>query len=243
VSEDTLAPLRRVSTATITTQLFKRGLRYQYLQGVKPLTRYGANLVGPAFTLRNIPCREDLDTVAVFTNPDHPQRKAIEVTPPGHVLVVDCRGDPRAASAGQILITRLKVRGVAGFVSDGGVRDAGPIMGMDFPVFCAGPAAPLNLAIHHAIEFNVPIGCGGAAVYPGDVMVGDADGVAVIPRQLVEEIARDSAEQEELEEFVLTRIEGGAPLPGTYPPNAATQEAYAAYRRAKAAKHGTANAD
>ncbi len=174
--------MQKVSTATLTTQLFKRGLRNQFMQGVRPLGRTTRNLVGPAFTLRNIPAREDLDQVAVFGNPEHPQRKAIEVTPAGHVLVVDCRGDTRAASAGQILVTRLMVRGVAGFVSDGGVRDAGPIAAMDFPVFCSGPSAPLNLVIHHATETNVPIGCGSVAVYPLDIIVADADGVVVVPR-------------------------------------------------------------
>ena len=125
---------------------------------------------------RNIPAREDVDTVAVFANPEHPQRKAIEITPAGYVLVIDCRGDTRAACAGQILVTRLMKRGVAGLVGDGGIRDAGPIGEMpQFPVFCAGASAPLNLAQHHAVETNVPIGCGGVAVYPGDIIVGDGD--------------------------------------------------------------------
>jgi len=232
LARDTLVRLQKVSTATLTTQLFKRGLRNQFMQGVRPLGRYGRNLVGPAFTLRNIPAREDLDHVGVFANPEHPQRKAIETTPEDHVLVIDCRGDARAASAGQILITRLMVRGVAGFVSDGGVRDAGPIAEMAFPVFSAGPSAPLNLVIHHATETNVPIGCGGVAVYPLDVIVGDTDGVVVLPRDIADEIAHDGAAQEELEAFVLTRIEAGARLPGTYPPNEATLAAYEAHRRA-----------
>jgi regulator of RNase E activity RraA len=231
-ARETLERLQRASTATLTTQLFKRGLRNQFMQGVRPLGRYPRNLVGPAFTLRNIPAREDLDQIGVFANPEHPQRKAIEVTPEGHVLVVDCRGDPRAASAGQILATRLMVRGVAGFVSDGGVRDAGPIAAMDFPVFCSGPSAPLNLVIHHAAETNVPIGCGGVAVYPLDIIVADADGVVVVPRDIADQVARDAAEQEALEAFVLTRIVAGAKLPGTYPPNEATLAAYDAHRRA-----------
>lgn len=226
----TLARLRRVSTATLTTQLFKRGLRNAFMQGVRLLGRMDINLVGPAFTLRYIPAREDVDTLGVFADPEHPQRRAIEITPEGHVLVVDCRGDGRAASAGQILITRLMKRGVAGFVSDGGVRDAGPIGEMGFPVFCAGPSAPLNLVLHHAAESNVPIGCGGVAVYPGDVIVGDRDGVVVIPRMLADEIAHDAAEQEEMEEFLLTRIAGGAPLAGTYPPSAETLAEFAAWK-------------
>jgi len=159
-SPETIDSLRGVSTATLTTQLFKRGLRNAFMQGVRPLGQYGGNLVGPAFTLRNIPAREDLDSVAALGNPEHPQRRAIEITPAGHVLVIDCRGDTRAACAGQILVARLLRRGVAGLVGDGGIRDAGPIAEMtQFPVFCAGPSAPLNLAQHHAVESNVPIAC------------------------------------------------------------------------------------
>jgi regulator of RNase E activity RraA len=231
---DTLDRLRLVSTATLTTQLFKRGLRNAFMQGVRPLGQYGANLVGPAFTLRNIPAREYVDTVAVFANPEHPQRKAIEITPAGYVLVIDCRGDTRAACAGQILVTRLMKRGVAGLVGDGGIRDAGPIGEMpQFPVFCAGASAPLNLAQHHAVETNVPIGCGGVAVYPGDIIVGDRDGVVVIPAALADEVAHDAADQEELEEFLLERVSDGAALPGTYPPNAATRAAFEKWRDAR----------
>jgi regulator of RNase E activity RraA len=230
----TIDRLRVVSTATLTTQLFKRGLRNAFMQGVRPLGRYDGNLVGPAYTLRNIPAREDLDTVAVFANPEHPQRKAIEITPAAHVLVIDCRGDTRAACAGHILVTRLMKRCVAGLVGDGGIRDAGPIGKMvQFPVFCAGPSAPLNLAQHHAVESNVPIGCGGVAVYPGDIIVGDPDGVAVIPRAMADEVARDAAEQEDLEAFLLERVADGAALSGTYPPNEATRTAYDARRKAR----------
>ena len=231
-SPETIDSLRGVSTATLTTELFKRGLRNAFMQGVRPLGQYGGNLVGPAFTLRNIPAREDLDSVAALGNPEHPQRRAIEITPAGHVLVIDCRGDTRAACAGQILVARLLRRGVAGLVGDGGIRDAGPIAEMtQFPVFCAGPSAPLNLAQHHAVESNVPIGCGGVAVYPGDIIVGDRDGIAVIPAALADEVARDAAEQEELEEFLLQRVADGAALPGTYPPNEATKAAFEHWRK------------
>lgn len=232
-ARETLERLRLVSTATLTTQLFKRGLRNAFMQGVRPLGHYSGNLVGPAFTLRNIPSREDLDGVAVLGNPDHPQRKAIEITPAGHVLVIDCRGDTRAACAGQILVARLMQRGVAGLVGDGGIRDAGPISEMPFPVFCSGPSAPLNLAQHHAVESNVPVGCGGVAVYPGDIIVGDRDGVAVIPAAMADNVARDAADQEELEEFLLERVIGGAALPGTYPPNDATRTAFQHWREAR----------
>ena len=225
-----LAAMRRVSTATLTTALFKRGLRNVFMRGVRPLGRYGANMVGTAFTLRNIPAREDLDRVEGFANPEHPQRKAIETTPAGHVLVVDCRGEAHAASGGEILMTRLAVRGAAGMVSDGGIRDSSPIAALAMPVYCAGPAAPLNLVVHHATEMQVPIGCGGVAVYPGDLIVGDTDGVVVVPAHLAGEIAAEADEQERMEAWVLGRIRDGARLPGTYPPDAATRAAYAAWR-------------
>jgi regulator of RNase E activity RraA len=229
---ETLDKLREVSTATLCTQLFKRGLRNVYLQGVARMTiPASGNMVGPAFTVRNIPSREDLDQISVFENPEHPQRKAIESVPPGHVLVIDCRGETRAASGGEILMTRLFVRGAAGFVSDGPVRDSGAIETMDFPVFCAGGSAPLNLIHHHAVDLDVPIGCGGVAVYPGDIIVGDDEGVVAIPRHLADEVAADAAEQELMEIFILERIQGGARLPGTYPPNEATRAAFAAWRK------------
>lgn len=228
--------LRHVSVATLCTQLFKRGFRNVYLQGVGRLTQpSGGNLVGPAFTMRNIPSREDLDQLSAFNDPDHPQRKGIESVPAGHVLVLDCRGETRVASGGQILTTRLKLRGAAGLVSDGPVRDSGRIAEMDFPVYCAGGSAPLNLIHHHAIDLNVPIACGGVPVYPGDVMVGDDEGVVVIPRHLADEIASDAAEQETLEAFILERVEGGAMLRGTYPPNPDTLAAYAEWRQQRGA--------
>jgi regulator of RNase E activity RraA len=232
LKSDTIKRLREVSTATLCTQLFKRGFRNVYLQGVSRLTKpSGGNLVGAAFTVRNIPAREDVDQLSAFDNPEHPQRKAIESVPPGHVLVIDTRGEKRVASGGQILTTRLKVRGAAGLVSDGPVRDSGEIAKMDFPVFCAGGSAPLNLIHHHAIDLNVAIGCGGVAVYPGDVIVGDEEGVVVIPAHLADEVAADAAEQEKLEIFLLERVQNGAALPGTYPPNAATRAAYEEWRK------------
>jgi regulator of RNase E activity RraA len=234
LSKSTLDLLRHVSVATLCTQLFKRGFRNVFIQGIGRLTDpSGGNMVGPAYTMRNIPAREDLDQISAFDNPEHPQRKGVESVPPGHVLVIDCRGETRVASGGQILTTRLKVRGAAGLVSDGPVRDSGPISEMDFPVYCAGGSAPLNLIHHHAIDLNVPIGCGGVAVYPGDIIVGDDEGVAVIPRHLADEVARDAAEQEKMEAFILERIENGAKLPGTYPPNEQTRADYEVWRKQK----------
>ena len=230
----TLENLRHVSTATLCTQLFKRGFRNVYIQGIARLTTpSGGNLVGPAFTMRSIPAREDLDQISAFDDPNHPQRKAIESVPPGYVLVLDCRGEKRVASGGQILTTRLKVRGAAGLVSDGPVRDSGAISKMDFPVFCAGGSAPLNLLHHHAIDQNIPIGCGGVAVYPGDVIVGDDEGVVVIPAHLADEVAAQAIEQEKMEAFILERVLGGAKLAGTYPPNAETKAAFEVWRKQK----------
>src|SRR5690349_4243178 len=230
----TIDRLRTVSTATLCTQLFKRGFRNVYLQGVARLTKPSSgNLVGPAYTMRNIPAREDIDQINVFENPEHPQRKAIESVPPGHVLVLDCRGEKRVASGGQILTTRLTVRGAAGLVSDGPVRDSGAIAKMDFPVFCAGGSAPLNLLQHHAIDQNIPIGCGGVAVYPGDVIVGDDEGVVGIPAHLADEVAAQAIEQEKMEAFILERVQNGAKLAGTYPPNAETKAAFEAWRKEK----------
>lgn len=240
LSRETHDALKRISTATLTTQLFKRGFRNQFIQGVRRVNQNGPRLVGAAFTLRYIPAREDLDHVGVFQDPEHPQRKSIETVPPGQVLVMDCRGDSAAASAGDILVTRLMVRGAAGLVSDGGLRDFDQIAGMDFPVFCAGPSAPLNLARHHAVDANRPIACGGVAVYPGDVMVGDGDGVVVLPRCLADEVAADGLEQEQLEEFVIEEIRAGKPVHGTYPPNEETMTRYAAWRRKRGTTDGAA---
>ncbi len=233
MNPDTLATLRRVSTATLSTQMFKRGFRNVFMQGVRGLGTYEHNMVGPATTVRNIPSREDIDVMASLANPEHPQRRAVETCKPGHVLVMDCRGDKRAASGGDILMTRLLRRGAAGVVTDGGIRDAGPISKMPLPVFCAGPSAPLNIILHHAVEIDAPIACGGVAVYPGDILVGDSDGVVVLPAAIADEVARDAAAQEALEEFLLAKIDAGASLPGTYPPNAATLAEYEEWKKSK----------
>ncbi len=225
--------LAACSSATLSTQLFKRGLRNQVLQGVSRLTPKAPTMVGEAFTLRNIPAREDIDHIGVYEDPEHPQRKAIEIAPQGSVLVIDCRGDARSASAGGILVRRLAVRGVAGLVTDGGLRDTPEIAQRDFPVYCRAPAAPISLIGHHAVESNVPIACGGVAVYPGDIIVGDGEGVIVIPHKIAAEVAADTFEQEKLEEFVQEEIASGRPLPGTYPPNAATRARYEAWKRNK----------
>ena len=226
LSPSTTALLAQASTATIQSQLFNRGLRNTFLFGLRPLNPDAARFVGTAFTLRYIPAREDCDVTEVFEDPRHPQRAAVEAVGPGEVLVMDCRRDPRAASGGNILMTRLLRRGAAGVVTDASMRDSASISQLALPVFTAGISATLNLALHHAVDMQVPIGCAGVAVYPGDVLVGDPEGVVVIPRHLADDIAGPAAEQEQLERFVLDRVESGAALPGTYPPDASTLQAY-----------------
>lgn len=228
---DVLAELARASTATLTTQLFRRGLRNQFLNGLLPLNPDACHFVAEAVTLRNIPAREDIDREEVFRDPNHPQRRAIETVGPGQVLVLDCRGETRAANLGGILVTRAMRRGAAAIVSDGALRDSPEIARMAFPVFAKARSATISLAVHHAVDVNVPIGCAGVSVYPGDILVGDEEGVVVIPRHLAAEIARPAADQEALEAFILARIDAGAALPGTYPPSPELLAEYEASRR------------
>jgi regulator of RNase E activity RraA len=233
LAPDTLRLLSEASTATISTQLFKLGLRNTFLFGLKPLNPNAARFAGEAVTLRYIPAREDLDVVDIFKDPEHPQRKAIEMVESGQVLVQDCRGQTRAASGGGILIERLFQRGCVGMVTDGSVRDSPEISEHALPVFSAGVSATLNLAIHHAVDINVPIGCAGVPVFPGDIIVADAEGVVCVPREYADQIAGPAAEQEIQEQFILEKIKTGVPLRGTYPPNEATQAEYAEWRRAR----------
>ncbi|MEQ7124726.1 ribonuclease activity regulator RraA [Actinopolymorpha sp. B11F2] len=226
---DIIAALRAVSTATLTTQLMARGLRNTFLAGLRPLNASAPRMVGTAFTLRYIPAREDIDVLSVFQDPEHPQRKAVESVSPGQVLVMDCRGQARAASLGGILGMRLLRRGAAGVVTDGSVRDSPNFADLGLPAYAAGVSATANLALHHAVDFQVPIGCAEVPVYPGDVMVGDAEGVVCVPRDLAAEVARDAVAQEHLEEFVEAEIAAGAALPGVYPPNTETRARYAAW--------------
>jgi regulator of RNase E activity RraA len=232
VSSDSIAKLRQVSTATLATALFKRGLRHQMIQGVHPLGTLKQNMVGPAFTLRYIPAREDLNTIAVFQDPEHPQRKAIEQCPPGAVLVIDSRGDARAASAGSILAGRLMVRGCAGIVTDGGFRDSAEIAALDIAAFHSRPSAPTNLTLHHAIDMNVAIGCGEAPVFPGDILVGDADGVIVIPAEIADEIAEEATRMTVYEDFVTEMVAQGESIQGLYPlTDSKYEQRFEAWRR------------
>src|SRR5262245_22460889 len=210
--------LKTVSTATLTTCLFKRGLRNQFLQDVHPLNPQAGPMVGEAYTLRYIPAREDLNPITVFQDRSHPQRKAVEDCPPGAVMVIDSRKDARAASAGGILVTRLMKRGVAGVVTDGGFRDSADIARLGFPAYHRRPSAPTNLTLHQAIDINVPIACGDAPVFPGDVILGDNDGVIVIPAALADEIADEAVEMTAFEDFVAEQVSQGHGIYGLYPP-------------------------
>ncbi len=225
LSAATHARLMRASTATLTTILFKRGLRNCFLQGPRAINPAASRFVGPAYTLRYIPAREDLDHLKTFEDRQHPQRKGVEEIPAGHVMVIDSRGDARAASAGSLLLTRLMRRNCAGIVTDGGFRDTPDIEKLPFPAFHVRPSAPTNLILHHAVDLQTPIACGDVAVYPGDVMVGDGDGVVCIPAQLADAVAEESATQTVYEDFVQERLDAGEGLFGLYPLTDPTQAA------------------
>lgn len=216
---ETKTVLKKTSTASIATLLFKRGLRNQFVQNVARLNPESERMVGPVYTLRYIPAREDLNPLDVFRDPGHPQRRAVEEIPAGHVLVMDCRQDATAASAGAILVTRLEIRGCAGVVTDGGLRDSDEIAGLDMPSFCARPSAPTNLTKHQALDLNVPVGCGGVAVFPGDIAVGDGDGVIIIPAELADDIAAEAKGMETYEAWVVEQVKAGASIIGLYPMN------------------------
>lgn len=230
---ETRARLEQVSVATLATALYKRGLRNQVIQDVRPVAPKGRNMVGPAFTLRYMPAREDRNPLTEFRRPDHPQRVAIETCPEGAVLVMDSRKDARMASAGDILITRLMKRGAAGVVTDGGFRDAMNIGQLEMPAYHNRPSSPTNLTNNEAIDMNVPIGCGDAPVFPGDILVGDDDSVIVIPAHLADEVAEEATEMTVYEDFVIEQVRDGATIIGLYP---ATKEEnldkFAAWRKA-----------
>jgi regulator of RNase E activity RraA len=233
MNEQTRARLKTVSTATLCTALYKRGLKNQFLQDVRPLNPHGAPIVGEAFTLRYIPAREDLNPITVFQNRDHPQRVAVEQCPPGAVLMIDSRKDARAASAGSILVTRLMVRGAAGVVTDGGFRDSPEIAELAMPAYHNRPSAPTNLTLHQALDINVPIGCGDVPVWPGDVVVGDREGVIVIPAAIADEVADEAVEMTAFEDFVMEEVKKGRGIIGLYPAtDEQTKVDFAAWRAA-----------
>ena len=231
LSDQTRERLKQVSTATLATALFKRGLRNQVIQDVHLLGDLRENMVGPAFTLRYIPAREDLNELVVFEDPKHPQRAGVETCPSGAVMVIDSRKDPRAASAGSILVSRLMIRGCAGIVTDGGLRDSPEIARLDIPSYHKRPSAPTNLTLHQAIEFDTPIGCGDAPVWPDDIIVGDQESVIVIPAELVDDIAEEAIEMTAFEDFVTEEVNRGVSIIGLYPATMKrTQERFAAWR-------------
>jgi regulator of RNase E activity RraA len=222
---------RQVSTATLSSQLQKHGFVHAFMLGVRSL-RPDLRLAGQAFTLRYIPMREDLERPGEFDNRTNKQRIAVESVGPGDVLVIDARGDIRAATLGNILATRIAQRGAAGIVTDGAFRDTPSIQAIDLPTYAGGQSPDVSTAIHHPLEINVPIGCGGVAVLPGDVIVGDGEGVMVVPRAVAESVIQATFEQEQREEFILSKIRGGSSILGVYPPDEATLREYEAWRRA-----------
>jgi regulator of RNase E activity RraA len=233
LSPEAFKKLKTISTATLCTCLFKRGLRGQFIQDVRPVGAFRENMVGPAFTVRYMPAREDLNRIDVFLDPEHPQRKAVEECPPGAILVFDSRKDARAASAGAILVARLQARGVAGVVTDGGFRDSPDIGALKIPAYHQRPSAPTNLTHHQAIDIDVPIGCGDAPVFPGDILVGDGEGVVVIPAHLAEEIASEAFEMTAYEDFVSEEVAKGRSIIGLYPAtNPQSKVDFEAWRKA-----------
>lgn len=233
LEEGAFDKLMSVSTATLTTVLFKRGLKNIYLQGVSRL-RPGPNMVGPAYTLRYIPAREDLDHLASFADRNNAQRKGVEECPSGAVFMIDSRMDASAASAGCILATRLQARGCRGIVTDGGFRDTPDIAELDMPAYHSRPSAPTNLTKHHAVAVNDPIACGGVSVFPGDIIVGDNEGVVCIPRHMANEVANEAAEMTVFEDFVLDMVKQGASTFGLYPPtDPSTKDRFNTWRLAK----------
>jgi len=219
------AALELVTTATLTTVLLKKGLRNVWIRGSKPLTPQSKRIVGEAFTLRFVPAREDLATPASWASP-RSTRGAIEDMPEGCIAVVDAMGIKDAGIFGDILCARMQKRGVAALVTDGVVRDVAGVIGTNLPVWCDGAAAPPSVAGLTFVNWQEPIGCGGVAVYPGDVIVLDSDGAVLIPQAMVEEVTKESVEQERLETWIMGEVEKGVPLPGLYPPNAETKARY-----------------
>ena len=229
MDDETIALLGEIGTATVSMQLLKRGIRNVSMRGVRALDGDAGRVVGVAFTLRYVPLREDLHQPEKLHDPNHPPRAAIETAPAGSVLVVDARGQAETAVIGDILALRLRERGVAGLVTDGAVRDSAAVADLGFPVFCAGTSAPPSFAGLSAADMETPIGCGGVAVFPGDVIVGDDDGVVVVPGALAAEVARDGVEQNRLERFIVGKVAEGRSVIGLYPPDEDARAEYQAW--------------
>jgi regulator of RNase E activity RraA len=208
--------LLKVQTSTLTGALYRRGLRNMFMQDVNPLRIDQPRMVGVAFTMRFIPAREDKNGPDVRGRAQV-QPRAMEECPPGHVLVIDSRGDARAASAGDLYIGRLKARGCSGIVTDGGLRDSEGILRTGLPAYLKRPTSPPSPIVHFPIDLNLPIGCGGVAVFPGDIIVGDCDGVVVIPAEIADEIAQESLATTLYDEFAEEEVARGRPLAGLFP--------------------------
>lgn len=219
--------LQSVTTATITTILLKKGLRNVWMRGARPLQPHQPRLVGRAFTLRFVPAREDLATPESWGSPKS-TRAAIENMPDGCVAVVDAMGITDAGIFGDILCARMKKRGVTALVTDGVVRDVGGVLATELPVWCQGAAAPPSVAGLTFVNWQEPVGCGGVAVIPGDVVVMDADGVVLIPAALLDDVLAAAPEQERMEAWIMEEVEKGTSLPGLYPMNAETKARYEA---------------
>lgn len=226
----TVSALKAVSTATLTTVLLKKGLRNVWMRGTAPLTPGQERVVGPAFTLRFVPSREDLATPASWASPIS-TRAAIEAMPDGAVAVVDAMGTVDAGIFGDILCQRMKKRSVAALITDGVVRDLDGVLATGLPVWCQGRAAPPSVAGLTFVAWQEPIGCGGVAVFPDDVVVADADGAVLIPQKLLDEVVSESVEQERMEEWIMGEVSKGAVLPGLYPMNAETRARYEASKK------------
>jgi len=219
--------LSQISTATLTTILLKKGLRNVWMRGTRPLRAGQPRLVGRAFTLRFVPAREDLATPESWSSPIS-TRAAIEDMPAGCIAVVDSMGVTDAGIFGDILCARMAKRGVTALVTDGAVRDISGVLGTGLPVWCSGAAAPPSVAGLTFVDWQRPIGCGGVAVFPGDVVVADDDGAVLIPAALLDEMLALAPEQERLESWIMDQVENGAALPGLYPPNAENRARYQA---------------
>lgn len=227
VSDEVLARLAKATSGSLTTQLYIKGIRQPVLHGLMPLNKKMVPFAGRAYTMRFIPAREDVDNYSNLTttpNADNLQWVGVEQIEPGHVLVIDSNQDGRAASMGNMLITRMMMRGARAVITDGTFRDGTELSEMEFPIWCTGVTATTRLSYHHVADLNVPIGCAGVAVYPGDVIHGDGDNITVIPAHMAEEMADLCEKRDDIEAYLALRVQAGEALWGLYPPSDATRQ-------------------
>ena len=225
--------LLEITISTLTTVMFRKGFRTRYISGVLPINPDAARFVGPAFTLRYIPAREDIDTMARYASAEHVQRRAIEECPAGSVLVISTGNDCSAASAGDIMMSRLQQRGVVAAVTDGGFRDTRDISDLGFPAYQRQPAVPSSPISLHPADLNNPVGCGGVAIFPGDIVVGDSEGVVVLPADLANEIAEEAWAQTQYEDFVAEKVAEGRSIFGLFPPEEDAKQEFAEWKMAR----------